>query len=122
MIRRALVSFLALTLLHLNAGRGEAGCSAHDGAAHAVVPEATMPAAHHGGGSTAHDIPAPDCDGHGDTECCAALAACALAFEATMDARDAGARPAIDDRAAWAVALDAPRGIVPAPDPPPPKR
>jgi hypothetical protein len=123
--RHTVATVLSLALLHLNVVRADAACGAHP--ADTSTPAAVEPAAdHHAEHHAHHDaaIPAPpsdeeQCDAPQARDCCAAVATCAIAFDAGTCERES-----VFDVAASAIAapvVTAPLSVSAAPEPPPPR-
>jgi hypothetical protein len=120
MVRHAVAAVLSLALLHLNVVRADAACGSHPAATSA--PAAVVPAADHHAHHDAPPAPQSDeeqCDAPQARDCCAAVASCAIAFDAGMREGESAS-----DGSARAIAppvVTAPLSVNAAPEPPPPR-
>jgi hypothetical protein len=119
MIRRRFTGILvALLLVHLTwIGNDPACADQSDGGA--SMPTATGDVAHHHGPASSDDARAPSPNAPVSSQCCAAMASCAVALIAAP-ATERGDLVATASNALAASAHTRSFGI-PAPDPPPPK-
>ena len=119
--RHAAAAALSLALLHLNVVRADAACGSHpaDRSATAAAAPAADHHSHHDATAPAPQSDEEQCDAPQARDCCAAVASCAIAFDAGMR-EDASALDATAGAIATPV-VTAPPSVSNAPEPPPPR-